>query len=69
MAVCWHLPPSNFDKDAAWSPERYSPERTQQQVLAENSIPLAKLVSFRKDTFNPEQLGRRSPRKLHRPRY
>jgi hypothetical protein len=53
MAVCWRLPPSRFDEESAWSPERYSPERGQQQELAENSIPLAKLVSFRKETFNP----------------
>ena len=53
MAVCWHLPLSSFDEESAWSPERYSPERAQQQALAENSVPLAKLVSFRKETFNP----------------
>lgn len=53
MAVCWRLPPSSFDEDPAWSPERYSPERAQQQELAENSVPLASLVSFMKGTFNP----------------
>jgi hypothetical protein len=53
MAVCWHLPQSIFDKESAWSPERYSPERAQQNALAENSVPLTKLVSLRKETFNP----------------
>ena len=57
MAVCWRLPPSRFDEESAWSPERYSPERAQQQALAENSVPLAKLVSFRKETFNPVRSG------------
>lgn len=53
MAVCWRLPLSSFAADSAWSPERYSPERAEQQALAENSVPLAKLVTFRKHTFNP----------------
>jgi hypothetical protein len=53
MAVCWRLPLSSFDADSAWSPERYSPERAEQQALADNSFPLAKLITFRKETFNP----------------
>lgn len=57
MAVSWRLPLSRFDKDFAWSPERYSPERVQQQALTDNSIPLTKLVSFRKETFNPAGRG------------
>ena len=57
MAVCWHLPPSNFDGESIWSPERYSPERAQQQALTESSVSLAKLVSFRKETFNPGSAG------------
>lgn len=53
MAICWRLAPSKFDEGSVWSPERYTPERAQQLALAENSIPLAKLIRFRKDTFNP----------------
>lgn len=57
MAVCWRSPLSSFDKDSAWSPERYSPELAQQQALAENSVPLATLVTFCKETFNPAGNG------------
>ena len=57
MAICWYMSPTGFDSESAWSPERYSPERTQQQTLATNSVPLADLVILQKETFNPSAKG------------
>ncbi len=53
MANCWRSPTSALDKDAVWSPERYSPEREQHRRMSENAIPLLEIARHRKDTFTP----------------
>lgn len=53
MALCWNMPLSRLDADAAWSPERYSPSRMQHHALAVNSVPISSLITLQKGTFDP----------------
>ena len=53
MAICWRMPTSSFDVESVWSPERYSPQRARQNAANQNGVPLASLVTLKKETFNP----------------
>ncbi len=53
MAVCWQISLAHFDKELAWSPERYSPDRAEFHSIAANSVPITDLVVLQKETFSP----------------
>jgi hypothetical protein len=56
MAVFWKIPPTEFDADQAWSPERYSSSFSSKTGCAD-SLLLGELVQLERATLDPAKVG------------